>query len=152
MTQSFEGWLSRTGITSGTLCSAVEYGLPLPFLLFILIRLVQSVHISSLSIVGRICVQQDCVFSNLPPTAVNGILNQSLPVRVYDSNECVLGCESFSLHLSSVFTLTLLPLCEMEFWDRYSVFIFLAAVLLKSLTVIINIWVMSTDFSQNFIW
>jgi len=25
------GWLTRTGISSGTLCSAVEYGLPLPF-------------------------------------------------------------------------------------------------------------------------
>ena len=27
------GWLSRTGISSGTLCSVIKYGLPLPFLL-----------------------------------------------------------------------------------------------------------------------
>ena len=26
------GWLPRTGISSGTLCSVIEYGLPLPFL------------------------------------------------------------------------------------------------------------------------
>ena len=28
------GWLPRTGISSGTLCSVIEYGLPLPFLPF----------------------------------------------------------------------------------------------------------------------
>jgi len=28
------GWLPRTGISSGTLCSEIEYGLPLPFYIF----------------------------------------------------------------------------------------------------------------------
>jgi len=34
------GWLPRTGISSGTPRSVIEYGLPLPFLLFILYFLI----------------------------------------------------------------------------------------------------------------
>ena len=36
------GWLPRTGISSGTLRSVIEYGLPLPFLVLYVIAVLQS--------------------------------------------------------------------------------------------------------------
>jgi len=45
MTQSPAGWLPRTGISSGTLRSVIEYGLPLPFYLLVRLDFVPSVSV-----------------------------------------------------------------------------------------------------------